>query len=71
MKLESRSRVNQGAATVALDSTEARALRAALGEICFGFAIPDFNGRVGGAGRTLVACLPDSIRLVTSRRVSN
>lgn len=49
MKLESRSRVNQGAATVALDSTEARALRAALGEICFGFAIPDFNGRVGGS----------------------
>jgi methylmalonyl-CoA epimerase len=35
--------------TIALDSAEARALRAALLEICHGFAIPDFNARIGGS----------------------
>jgi methylmalonyl-CoA epimerase len=49
VRLESRKTISEGGITIAMDSAEARALRAALGEICFGFAIPDFNARIGGS----------------------
>jgi len=50
VRLESRDSINQsGIATVQLDPVEARALRAALGEVCFGFTVPEFSRRIGGS----------------------
>jgi hypothetical protein len=50
VRLESRDSINESdVATVELDPVEARALRAALGEVCFGFTIPDFSKRIGGS----------------------
>jgi methylmalonyl-CoA epimerase len=49
VRLESGRKGSEGGTTIAMDSAEARALRAALGEICGGFAIPDFNARIGGS----------------------
>jgi hypothetical protein len=33
--------------TLDLEPSEVRALRAALGEVCFGFRVEDFTGRIG------------------------
>ena len=50
MRLESRESTNKSnITTVQLDPVEARALRAALGEVCFGFTIPDFSRHMGGS----------------------
>ncbi len=47
MKISSKSTNSPGKATVELNPMETTALRAALGEVCYGFDVPDFNLRMG------------------------